>query len=81
MTFRISTLTLLAISGVILLSSCAKKHHCDCVTETNIYGSRDTLISSYDILDNESKARELCEGKTHTIDTTGIYQKQVCTLK
>ncbi|MCF8450393.1 MAG: hypothetical protein K9G49_11035 [Taibaiella sp.] len=78
---RGSVLLLLAVAGIVGMSSCVKKYTCQCsIVYSGAPGLPDSTTNEYDINDTKKAAESLCEDASFEKIENGIKIVETCKL-
>ena len=81
MKFRSSILLIMALTGIVLMSSCVQKYSCHCVIKyTGAPGLPDSTMQEYEITDSKSGATSKCKSESYTHDANGIHTVETCVI-
>lgn len=81
MRFRSSVVLLLAVAGVMAMSSCTKKYTCQCVIKySGAPGLPDSVVNEYEMIDKKKSAESACKEESFTKEENGIKVEETCKL-
>jgi hypothetical protein len=81
MKMRGSVLLLLAVAGIVGMSSCVKKYTCQCsIVYSGAPGLPDSTVNEYEITDKKEAAESLCKDASYEKVENGIKIVEKCKL-